>query len=82
MAKKGNLYICNRCGFPIDRGNDTDCVEVKMFEERNIASRERIPVGDPGRLFHKVDAASMLHFCGRCNAALMSCFVYGYEFKN
>lgn len=79
MAKKGYLFVCNRCGRVIDTENDLDCVETMMFSQRNIG--ERPEEDDAGREFHKVDSGSRLHFCGKCNDMLMSHYVYGYEVK-
>ena len=80
MAKKGYLYICNRCGEIIDTENEIDCVETMMFRQRNIG--ERVADDDSGREFHEVDGGGRLHFCGKCNQMLMSHYVFGREYKN
>lgn len=74
---------CNRCGCKIDPDKDLDCVALKMFQIKNITNIQPDPSynikRDTG--YHRVDAATKLHLCGRCMSALMSHYVYGSEYK-
>lgn len=76
--KKNGKFICNRCGKVIDIEHDLDCVETKMFVQRNICTA--IPDDDIGKQFARTDNHTKLHFCGKCNDMLQY-YVWGCETK-
>ena len=66
-------FRCDHCGKRIKIEEDLDCMEVKMFESRNINPRYASDEFTP------TTSRKYLYFCGKCMNLLNCYFVESWK---